>query len=50
MYLTIQLLELERPMVIALNFMDEATKSRRYHQCVSPYQKSLGIPVDTHYR
>ena len=44
LYLTCQLLELERPMVIALNFMDEV--ERRGDQIdVDRLSKELGIPV-----
>ena len=44
LYLTIQLLELERPTVLALNFMDEVEKRG---DCidVSRLSKELGIPV-----
>lgn len=44
MYLTVQLLELERPMVMALNFMDEALK-RGDHIDVRRLSNTLGIPV-----
>ena len=44
MYLTIQLLELERPMVMALNFMDAARKAGDEID-VSRLSKDLGIPV-----
>ncbi len=44
LYLTVQLLELERPMVVALNFMDEVTK-RGDRIDVKRLTKELGIPV-----
>lgn len=44
LYLTIQLLELERPMVVALNFMDEVAK-RGDQIDVQRLSKELGIPV-----
>jgi ferrous iron transport protein B len=44
LYLTVQLLELERPMVIALNFMDEAKKAGDVID-VDQLSKELGIPV-----
>jgi len=44
MYLTVQLLELEKPMVVALNFMDEARKVGDEID-VSRLSKELGIPV-----
>ncbi|MCI8476967.1 MAG: ferrous iron transport protein B [Oscillospiraceae bacterium] len=44
LYLTAQLLELERPMVLALNFMDEVEK-RGDRLDVGLLSKSLGIPV-----
>ncbi len=44
LYLTIQLLELERPMVVALNFMDEVAK-RGDQIDVERLSKELGIPV-----
>jgi len=44
MYLTVQLLELERPMVVALNFMDEARKAGDEID-ISRLSKELGIPV-----
>ena len=44
MYLTAQLLELERPMVIALNFMDELRASGGEID-VRRLSKELGIPV-----
>ena len=44
LYLTIQLLELERPMVVALNFMDEALKSGDRID-TARLSKELGIPV-----
>jgi ferrous iron transport protein B len=44
MYLTIQLLELERPMVVALNFMDEARKNGDELD-VTRLSKEIGIPV-----
>ena len=44
LYLTIQLLELERPMVVALNFMDEVAK-RGDKIDVARLSKELGIPV-----
>ena len=44
LYLTVQLLELERPMVLALNFMDEVEK-RGDKIDVARLSKELGIPV-----
>ncbi|MGI5970100.1 MAG: ferrous iron transport protein B [Oscillospiraceae bacterium] len=44
LYLTMQLLELERPMVVALNFMDEIIKSGDYIDC-DRLSKELGVPV-----
>lgn len=44
LYLTCQLLELERPMVIALNFMDEVA-DRGDQIDVELLQRELGIPV-----
>jgi len=44
MYLTVQLLELERPMVVALNFMDEARKAGDRID-IARVSKDLGIPV-----
>ena len=44
LYLTVQLLELERPMVVALNFMDEVAK-RGDKIDVQRLAKGLGIPV-----
>ncbi|UOO37824.1 ferrous iron transport protein B [Oscillospiraceae bacterium CM] len=44
MYLTVQLLELERPMVMALNFMDEARKNGDMID-VARLSKEIGIPV-----
>ncbi len=44
LYLTAQLLELERPMVIALNFMDEVEK-RGDRLDVERISRSLGVPV-----
>ena len=44
MYLTVQLLELEKPMVIALNFMDAARKAGDEIDAVR-LSKDLGIPV-----
>ncbi|MBO4832339.1 MAG: ferrous iron transport protein B [Oscillospiraceae bacterium] len=44
MYLTIQLLELERPMVVALNFMDEARKEGDEIDAAR-LSKELGVPV-----
>ena len=43
LYLTAQLLELERPMVIALNFMDEVEKHGD-HIDVAGLSKALGVP------
>jgi ferrous iron transport protein B len=40
MYLTIQLLELERPMVLALNFMDEVEKQGDVIDCAQLFQSS----------
>ena len=44
LYLTAQLLELERPMVIALNFMDEVEKHGDKID-VEALSRSLGVPV-----
>ncbi len=44
LYLTVQLLELERPMVLALNFMDEVEKNGDRID-VDKLSHSLGIPV-----
>lgn len=44
MFLTVQLLELERPMVLALNFMDEARKAGDEVD-TELLSKELGIPV-----
>ena len=44
LYLTVQLLELERPTVVALNFMDEVEK-RGDRIDVERLSKELGIPV-----
>ena len=44
LYLTVQLLELERPMVLAVNFMDEVRKKGDIID-VDSLSKQLGIPV-----
>ncbi|RKI71830.1 ferrous iron transport protein B [bacterium 1xD42-67] len=44
LYLTVQLLELERPTVLALNFMDEVEK-RGDRIDVARLSKELGVPV-----
>ncbi len=44
LYLTVQLLELERPMVVALNFMDEVEKHGDKLD-VAALSKALGVPV-----
>ena len=44
LYLTAQLLELERPMVIALNFMDEVEKHGDQID-VARLSETLGVPV-----
>jgi len=44
LYLTVQLLELERPMVLALNFMDEVERHGD-HIDVGRLSQALGIPV-----
>lgn len=44
LYLTMQLLELERPMVLALNFMDEVEKAGD-HIDIERLSAHLGIPV-----
>ena len=44
MYLTIQLLELEKPMVMALNFMDE-TSARGDNIDAEILSRELGVPV-----
>ena len=44
LYLTVQLLELERPTVVALNFMDEVEK-RGDHIDADRLAKELGVPV-----
>ncbi len=44
LYLTVQLLELERPMVIALNFMDELRRNGDSIDC-ERLSAELGVPV-----
>ena len=44
LYLTVQLMELERPMVLALNFMDEVEKQGDRID-IEGLSKQLGIPV-----
>ncbi len=44
LYLTVQLMELERPIVLALNFMDEVEKHGD-HIDIDKLSKTLGIPV-----
>ncbi|MEN6472045.1 MAG: ferrous iron transport protein B [Clostridiaceae bacterium] len=44
LYLTVQLLELERPMIIALNMMDEVQKNGDHIDC-KRLSLELGIPV-----
>ncbi|MGM9607782.1 MAG: ferrous iron transport protein B [Oscillospiraceae bacterium] len=44
LYLTIQLLELERPMVVALNFMDEVKKHGDKIN-IDRLSRALGVPV-----
>ena len=44
LYLTMQLLELERPMVLALNFMDEVEKTGDQIDC-GKLSAHLGVPV-----
>ena len=44
LYLTVQLLELEKPMVLALNFMDEV-EARGDHIDISRLSRELGVPV-----
>ncbi len=44
LYLTIQLMELEKPMIIALNMMDEVEKNGDYIDCKA-LSLELGIPV-----
>lgn len=44
LYLTIQLLELERPMVVALNFMDEVKKHGDRIN-IDRLSRALGVPV-----
>ncbi|SHH72329.1 ferrous iron transport protein B [Sporobacter termitidis DSM 10068] len=44
LYLTVQLLELERPMVLALNFMDEARKNGDTID-TARLAEALGVPV-----
>ncbi len=44
LYLTVQLLELEKPMVLALNFMDEV-EARGDHIDTSRLSRELGVPV-----
>ena len=44
LYLTVQLLELERPMVVALNFMDEVEKHGDKID-VERLSRALGVPV-----
>ena len=49
LYLTVQLLELERPTVLALNFMDEVAK-RGDQIDVERLSKELGHPSGPHHR
>lgn len=44
LYLTLQLIELDTPMVIALNMMDEVMKSGG-HIDVNAFEAALGVPV-----
>jgi len=44
LYLTVQLLELERPMVVALNFMDELRASGGEVDCAE-LSRRIGVPV-----
>lgn len=44
LYLTVQLLELERPTVVALNFMDEVERSGDRIDC-DELSRRLGVPV-----
>ena len=44
LYLTVQLLELERPLVLALNFMDEV-EARGDSIDVERLSRQLGVPV-----
>jgi ferrous iron transport protein B len=44
LYLTVQLLELERPMVVALNFMDEVRRHGDFIDC-DKLSAALGVPV-----
>ena len=44
MYLSVQLLELERPMVMALNFMDEA-RAKGDEIDIAQLSKEIGIPI-----
>ena len=44
LYLTVQLLELERPLVLALNFMDEV-EARGDHIDLARLSRELGVPV-----
>ena len=48
LYLTVQLLELERPLVLALNFMDEV-EARGLHRCGAPLP-AAGCPRGPHHR
>ena len=49
LYLTMQLLELERPMVLALNFMDEVEKKGDQIDC-GKLAAHLGVPAIPHFR
>lgn len=49
LYLTMQLLELERPMVLAVNFMDEVEKNGDQIDC-DRLSAHLGVPGDPHFR
>ena len=44
LYLTVQLMELERPMVIALNMMDEVARLGVTIDCAR-LSRELGVPV-----
>lgn len=49
LYLTVQLLELERPLVLALNFMDEVEARGGLHRCGAPLP-AAGCPRGPHHR
>ena len=50
LYLTLQLMELRIPMVLALNMMDEVTRQRRHHRRARACRKASGHPGGAHLR